>query len=115
LELDGEPWRGLYEYVGIDTNNRAEYAALVRALEYALERGFRKIRVYSDSELLVRQIRGEYQVKNPGLLELYRKSVQLIQRFEQFSISHVPREQNRQADKLANKALDLRASGEETY
>jgi len=54
-------------------------------------------------------------VKNPGLLELYRKSVQLIQRFEQFSISHVPREQNRQADKLANKALDLRASGEETY
>ncbi len=115
FELNGKPWVGLYEFMGESTNNCAEYAALVRALEYALDRGFRQLEVYSDSQLLVRQILGEYRVKNQNLQTLHRKASELIRRFDQFAIHHIPREKNHDADALANKAQDLRASGEEFY
>jgi ribonuclease HI len=115
LELNGIPWRGLYRYLGNRTNNFAEYSALLEALRYALREGYVKIRVYSDSELLVRQILGQYRVKNAVLQELYREAQDLIRRLDSFKIQHIPREQNQLADALANRAQDELASGEEEY
>src|SRR5213593_5187958 len=74
FELNGEPWVGLYEYLGESTNNYAEYTALLLALEYANRRGFRQIEVYSDSQLPVRQILGEYRVKSPNLQNLHQRA-----------------------------------------
>lgn len=107
---DGEALAGLYGYLGRATNNVAEYQALLHGLRFALERGARDVRVYSDSELLVRQLAGRYRVKNPGLLPLFREAQSLLARFESVRVSHVPREENREADALANKAVDLRSS-----
>jgi len=115
FELDGEPWVGVYEYLGKSTNNYAEYCALVRALDYALNHGFGRLEVYSDSQLMVRQIQGSYRVKNVNLQALHRKASELIRRFDKFAIHHIPREKNQQADALANKAQDSHASGEEFY
>ncbi len=112
LEIDGIPWRGLYRYLERQTNNYAEYTSLIVALEYALEHGFRGIAVLSDSELLVKQVRGEYKVKNPNLQVLHAAAARLISGFQKFSIRHIPRQQNRRADALANKAQDLRVDGE---
>ncbi len=100
----------LYGYLGRATNNVAEYQALVHALRFALARGTREVAVLSDSELLVRQLEGRYRVKSPGLLPLYREARELIARFERVRIEHVPRERNREADALANRAVDERAS-----
>jgi ribonuclease HI len=115
IELEGQPWRGLYTFLGEQTNNFAEYSALLIALEYALKEGFRELAVYSDSELLVRQILGRYRVKNPALRGLHDKATDLIRRFKRFGIQHVRREENWKADALVNKALDLRQSGEDHY
>jgi ribonuclease HI len=115
FEVDGQPWRGLYEYLGHQTNNFAEYSALLRALRYSLENGMLRLSVCSDSELLVKQLRGVYRVKNPALQRLHAEAEQLIGRFERFSIRHVPREQNKKADALANRAQDEKGSGEEAY
>jgi ribonuclease HI len=115
FERDGKPWRGVYQYLGQATNNHAEYSALLRALDYARDSGFRRIAIYSDSELLVRQMSGQYRVKNPNLQELQRRASDTIRYFERHSIEHVPRERNSQADALANKAMDLRCSGEDAY
>ncbi len=93
-------------YLGSTTNNVAEYTGLVKALEHALELGAKSVIVNSDSELMVKQMRGEYRVKNPGLQELYRQAVAFRQRFESVTIKHVYREQNTQADALCNEALD---------
>ena len=107
---DAQPVAELYGYLGKATNNVAEYQALLHGLRFALERGARKIEVYSDSELLVRQIGGRYRVKNPGLAPLFREAQALLARFESARVAHVPRERNREADALANKAVDLRSS-----
>jgi 2-dehydro-3-deoxygluconokinase len=115
IELEGQPWRGLYTFLGEQTNNFAEYSALLIALEFALKEGFRELAVYSDSELLVRQILGRYRVKNPSLRVLHEKATDLIRRFKRFGIQHVRREENWKADALVNKALDLRQSGEDHY
>jgi 2-dehydro-3-deoxygluconokinase len=115
IELEGLPWRGLYTFLGRRTNNFAEYSALLIALEFALKEGFRQLKAYSDSELLVRQILGHYRVKNPSLQDLHEKATELIRRFKQFSIQHVRREENWKADALVNKALDLQRSGEDHY
>lgn len=96
----------LSRYLGHRTNNYAEYMGLLAALEYALEHGPRALQVFSDSELLVRQINGQYKVRHPVLLELYQQAKTLIRRLEWFKIRHVRREQNRDADKLANQAMD---------
>ena len=106
----GETVASLYGYLGRATNNVAEYQALLHGLRYALERGARDVRVFSDSELLVRQLAGRYRVKNEGLLPLFREAQSLLARFESARVSHVPREQNREADALANKAVDLKSS-----
>jgi ribonuclease HI len=106
----GETVASLYGYLGRATNNVAEYQALLHGLRYALDRGAREVRVFSDSELLVRQLAGRYRVKNAGLLPLFREAQSLLARFESARVSHVPREENREADALANRAVDLRSS-----
>ncbi|HLW64647.1 MAG TPA: ribonuclease HI family protein [Gemmataceae bacterium] len=94
--------------LGKTTNNIAEYTALVRALERASQLGGRKLNVFSDSELLVKQMNGEYRVKNADLKVWHDKARGLIEDFERVTIEHVYREQNKRADQLCNEALDGR-------
>lgn len=115
FEFQGKPRIGLFEYLGRQTNNYAEYSALLLALEYALKHGFLELEVYSDSQLMVRQILGEYRVKNNVLQTLHQKAQTLIRRFEHFRIHHIPRTQNREADSLAKRAQKSCSSGEVTY
>jgi len=103
---DGTPVAGLFGYLGRATNNVAEYQALIHALRYALEGGARRVRIFSDSELVVRQMQGAYRVKHPDMVALHREAARLMGRFEEASLRHVPRESNREADRLANQALD---------
>jgi ribonuclease HI len=108
---DGSKLAGFSGYLGRATNNFAEYQALLAALEYALSHRYLQVHVQTDSELLARQIEGVYKVKNPGLKPLREQARQMIARLESFSIQHVPREQNREADQLANQALDAAERG----
>jgi ribonuclease HI len=96
------------EYLGQATNNVAEYRGLLLGLKMAKNLGIRKIKVYSDSELLVRQINGSYRVKKPHLLVLWQEAQRELQQFSAFEVIHVPRELNREADRLANEAIDQR-------
>ena len=95
-------------YLGQATNNVAEYKALLLGLERALALGVRRIEVRADSELLVKQIKGEYRVKSPKLLPLYQAALALLARFEESRLVHVRREQNAEADRLANAGIDSR-------
>jgi probable phosphoglycerate mutase len=108
---DGPKIAGFSGYLGRATNNFAEYQALLAALEYALSHHYLRLRVQTDSELLARQIEGVYKVKSPGLKPLQEKARQMIARLESFSIQHVPREQNHEADQLANQTLDAAERG----
>jgi ribonuclease HI len=92
--------------LGTATNNVAEYTALVKALERAAELGGKRVLIRSDSELLVKQMSGEYRVKNDQLRELYNDAQQLSKQFDNVSIRHVPRSENGEADRLCNEALD---------
>ena len=92
--------------IGRTTNNVAEYYGLIAALDAARERGVKRLRVESDSELLVRQMEGRYRVKSPDLRPLHERAVKLARGFQHFEIAHVPRERNREADRLVNEALD---------
>lgn len=103
---EGETVAEVSEVIGETTNNVAEYRALIAGLEAARDLGVRRIRVCLDSLLLVRQVRGEYRVKAPGLQPLHRRVRVLMLEFEGFSIEHVRREKNTVADGLANAALD---------
>jgi ribonuclease HI len=94
------------EFMGRSTNNVAEYSALLAALNYALSHRFRAVKILSDSELLVRQMRGEYKVRNAALLELYQKAKAMIRELDWFQVEHIAREHNREADRLANIAMD---------
>jgi len=96
----------LSEYLGHQTNNFAEYQGLIGALEYALEHGPKALKLISDSELLVRQIKGIYKVRNATLQDLHSRAKELIAQLDWFSIGHALREQNRDADRLANEAMD---------
>ncbi len=97
------------QYLGQTTNNVAEYQALLLGLNLALDHGVKKIQVFADSELLVRQLNGQYRVKAPHLLPLYQTARQTLGKFETYKISHVPREMNQHADRLANEAIDQKA------
>jgi ribonuclease HI len=94
--------------LGKTTNNIAEYTALIRALERAAEIGVKRLAVRSDSELMVKQMTGEYRVKNADLKDLYAEAKELTKKFEEVAISHVRREENKDADRLCNEALDGR-------
>src|SRR5262249_54350512 len=109
-DAEGRVVAGLYGYLGTATHNTAEYAALLALLEYAVHAGAASVRVLSDSELLVRQISGEYRVKHPALQVLHGEARRLMAALPSVRLEHVPREQNVAADALANRAMDLRQS-----
>jgi ribonuclease HI len=102
----GKKVAALSEYLGHQTNNFAEYQGLIAALEYAREHGHKALKVISDSELLVKQIKGVYKVKNATLQELHGRARELIAQLDWFSIGHALREHNQEADRLANAAMD---------
>jgi ribonuclease HI len=102
----GRKVAALSEYLGHQTNNFAEYQGLIAALEYAIKHGPKALKLISDSELLVRQIKGIYKVKNAVLQDLHGRAKELIAQMDWFSIGHAFREQNQEADQLANDAMD---------
>jgi ribonuclease HI len=106
LQPDGTVVERLHRGIGKATNNVAEYSALLMALERARAMGITDLDVYSDSELLVRQIQGRYQVKHPALRPLYVAARGHIAGLRHFTIHHVPRELNAEADSLANQGID---------
>ena len=107
---DGKQVFQIGKYLGRETNNVAEYYALITALDYAASQGLARLRVHSDSELLVRQMQGRYKVKSADLRPLYERASKLARSLEYFGVQHVPREMNREADRLANEALDKTGS-----
>jgi ribonuclease HI len=102
----GEIVARLKKYIGNNTNNVAEYFGLIAALDYAQNHGIRALRIESDSELMVKQMRGQYKVKSAELKPLFERAKKMSQTFESFRVSHVYREQNKEADRLVNQALD---------
>jgi probable phosphoglycerate mutase len=111
IETDDGTVVELKESLGIATNNVAEYNGLLAALRWALSHGIARLHVRSDSELLVKQMRGEYRVKNAGLLPLYEDARGLVRRLAHVRFEHVRRELNKDADRLANEAMDEAALG----
>ena len=95
-------------FLGRTTNNVAEYAALVAALAFARRRGAESLQLFSDSQLLVRQLQGQYRVKAPHLVPIFLKVMELKRGIPRFAIEHVPRGENKAADALANRAIDQR-------
>lgn len=93
-------------YLGAMTNNQAEYSALIDGLRKVLELGYSVVEIRLDSELIVRQIEGEYRVKNEGLRPYYQEVTEILDRFGNFSVRHITREKNKVADRLANRAID---------
>lgn len=105
-DAKGQLLEELYEGLGTATNNVAEYRGLLAALRWARDHQLTSLRVRSDSELLVKQMKGIYRVKNPGLQPLYQEAQQLARQIGRVVFEHVRREQNAEADRLANKAMD---------
>ena len=102
----GEIVARLKKYIGRSTNNVAEYYGLIAALDYAQSNNIRALRIESDSELMVKQMRGQYKVKSADLKPLFERAKKMSQTFSTFRIEHVYREQNKEADALANEAMD---------
>jgi ribonuclease HI len=96
----------LSEYLGRQTNNYAEYSGLLAVLKWTLEHGHKRLRVVSDSELMVKQMKGQYKVGSPGLLPLWEEAQRLASRLDRFEMSHTLRGGNKEADQLANEAMD---------
>jgi ribonuclease HI len=103
---DGGRLAEIAEYIGHATNNVAEYRALIAGLERALAMGVGSLEVRADSELMIKQLRGDYQVKNARLLPLFRDARRLLGSFERVELKHVRREFNKRADELANLGID---------
>lgn len=113
LDERGEVVVALRRALGRATNNRAEYEALLMGLAEARRRGARELVVRLDSELIVRQLRGEYRVKHKGLQPLAQRALRLLSEFESVRLEHVPRERNALADRLANEAIDTASQDDE--
>jgi len=96
----------LSQFLGHQTNNYAEYSGLLAVLKWANENGVKRLRVVSDSELMVKQMKGLYKVKNPGLLPLWEEAKRLAARLDRFEMRHTLRGGNQEADRLANEAMD---------
>ena len=105
-DANGNKIEELYEFLGVKTNNFAEYSALLAALDFALARGYTHLRVVADSELMVKQMQGKYRVKSPDLRPLYDEAKRRVANLEAFRIEHVLRGKNKHADRLANLAMD---------
>jgi ribonuclease HI len=112
LEGEGGARDEYYAYLGTTTNNVAEYTALVVLLLRSLRRGATELTIHSDSQLLVKQIDGSYRVKNPKLQQLHAAARRLLGEIPHVVLRHVPREENREADRLANRAMDEKSSSE---
>lgn len=110
VDPDGSVLEEVGQYLGTATNNVAEWTALIIGLEAAANRGIRRLAVRLDSELVVKQLRGEYRVKHVDLQPLHRRALALLRRFEHVDVRHVPRKQNKLADALVNHVLDSAAS-----
>jgi ribonuclease HI len=110
IERDDGTIVELKESIALATNNVAEYNGLLAAMRWAVAHGITALHVRSDSELLVKQMRGEYRVKNPGLQPLYDEARALVRQIGRVKFEHVRREHNREADRLANEAMDRAAS-----
>ena len=106
IRVDGQPDVEGAATIGIATNNIAEYTALIRALEKAAAMGLPHLDILSDSELMVKQMNGEYRVKNADLQDLYAEAQDLRRRFQTVTLSHIRREKNKRADELCNLVLD---------
>ncbi len=106
LDSGGSCLMEISDYIGIATNNEAEYYALLKALEAARKLGARSVSVYADSELVVRQLKGEYAVKSPKLRPLFMEAQRLKNGFDKFTIEHIQRKKNARADMLANIGID---------
>ncbi len=98
--------REISEYIGSATNNQAEYRAFIRGLEEAKKLGASSVNIAMDSELIIKQLKGEYKVRDKGLQPLFVKAWNLLQTFKSHSAKHIPRVKNKRADALVNQALD---------
>ena len=96
----------LSRFLGVQSNNVAEYSGLLAVLQWALENGAKRLRVVSDSELMVKQLKGQYKVKSPGLIPLWQEARRLAARLDGFEMRHTLRGGNKEADQLANDAMD---------
>jgi probable phosphoglycerate mutase len=96
----------LNHFLGIQTNNYAEYSGLLAVLQWAIENGTKQLRVISDSELMVKQMKGQYRVKSPVLVPLYQEAKRMAARLDRFEMRHTLRGGNKEADRLANEAMD---------
>ncbi len=100
------------EYLGEATNNVAEYRALLVGMQKAAQLGVRELQVRSDSELIVKQLNGQYRVKSPHLQDLYFTAIKAISSFDKVTFTHIPREENKEADRMANLAIDAKGKVE---
>jgi ribonuclease HI len=98
----------LGKYLGVQTNNYAEYMGLLLGLKRARELGIREVEVFADSELMIRQLGGRYQVRSPSLRPLYEQALRLLNHFSRVKLVHVPRKMNAAADEMSNRAIDER-------
>lgn len=103
---DGDIVAEIAEYLGETTNNVAEYKGLLFGLEKLIALGAKDVEVRADSELMVKQLNGQYRVKHPNLIPLYRKAKGLLEKIPSVTIKHVRRENNKEADRLSNEAID---------
>lgn len=108
VEPSGQVVDRLGKFLGVQTNNFAEYMGLLLGLRRAKQLGVREVEVYADSELMIRQLGGRYQVKSPSLRPLYEEALRLLNDFSRVKLVHVPREMNAAADEMSNRAIDER-------
>lgn len=110
FDHEGRPLVRVARYLGTATNNVAEYTGLIAGLEEAARLGATDVEVRADSELMVRQLNGIYRVKHPGLVPLFAEVMRRLGGFRAYTVRHIPREENRSADRAANDSVDRRAS-----
>ncbi len=108
VEPSGQVVDRLGKFLGVQTNNYAEYMGLLLGLKRARELGVKEVEVFADSELMIRQLGGRYQVKSPSLRPLYEEALRLLNDFSRVKLVHVPREMNTAADEMSNRAIDER-------
>jgi probable phosphoglycerate mutase len=108
-DASGQILAEIYEGIGVNTNNVAEYRGLIAALEWALAHGHQRLHIRSDSLLIVQQMLGNYRVKHDGLIPLYQQARRLAAQIGHVTFEHVRREQNQEADRLSNLGMDLNA------
>lgn len=108
VEPSGQVVDRIGKFLGSQTNNFAEYMGLILGLKRAQELGVREVEVFADSELMIRQLGGRYQVKSASLRPLYEEALKLLNDFERVKLVHVPREMNRAADEMSNRAIEER-------